>query len=122
MFKTVEAKLANMRKAQHFVITRDQHGHYMVQSSKSIGEFDGKGRGVLNTKGCYFMHLGTSLGARAFTFPAEFLQECQEVFARPGEEIGIGVTYGGTTSIGGDDFTLLKKYLLLQNSFVTHDK
>jgi hypothetical protein len=122
MFKTVTAKLANMRKPQNFVVTRDQHGHYMVQSDKSIGTFDGKGHGVLNTNGSYFMHLGSSLGARAYTFPGEFVQECQEIFMRPGEEIGINLTYGGTTTIGGDAFSLLKKYLLLQNAFVTHDQ
>lgn len=126
MFREITAKFATMRKPQSFIITRDQYQHYTVQSDKSIGEFDGAGRGILNTKGSYFHHLSPFLGAKAFTFPAEFVQECQEIFTLPGEKIAdldnSPIIFGGQTSIGGDEWTLLRNYLLLQNKGITHDK
>lgn len=72
--KRVFAKLATMKKEQDFVVMRDNFGHYQVQSGKSIGRFDGKGRGILNTKGCYFHHLTVYGGVKAYLFPAEFVQ------------------------------------------------
>ncbi len=104
MRNSVTAKLGNMRKEQNFSVQRDQNGIYMVQSDKSIGRFDGKGRGWINFKGAYFHHLTFFLGAKAFDFPAEFVQECQEIFMRPGEKIGnLGgspVIFAGLTTIG----------------------
>src|ERR1051325_8420421 len=100
MFKTVSAKLANMRKPQSFVVQRDTDGIYLVQSSKSIGQFDGKGRGILNTQGSYFHHLMAGLGAKAYLFPAEFVQECQELFVMHGEKLGLGLVYGGLSTVG----------------------
>lgn len=104
MRNRVTAKLGKMRKPQEFSVTRDQSGIYYVQSDKSTGRFDGKGRGWLNTKGCYFHHLSFFAGARAFDFPSEFVQECQEIFARAGERMGqLGnspVIFGGITTVG----------------------
>ena len=126
MFKSVTAKLANMRKPQRFVVQRDQFGHYHVRSDKSCGDFDGKGRGILNTKGNTFAHLSLAMGVKAFTYPAEFLQECQELFYIPGEKLGVlgdsRVIYGGLTRIGGDANSLLEQYLTFQNHFHSHDK
>lgn len=119
--KRVFAKLATMKKEQDFVVMRDNFGHYQVQSGKSIGRFDGKGRGILNTQGCYFHHLTVFGGVKAYLFPAEFVQECQELFMLPGEAIGVGVHYVGLT-VGGDSTNLLKTHLALDNNFVTHNK
>lgn len=122
MFKTVTAKLANMRKPQRFVVQRDQNGIYLVQSDKSIGKFDGKGRGILNTKGCYFHHLTPFGGAMSYLYPAEFVQEVQELFWLPGEKMGAGVTYGGLTTVGADKWSLLEQYLAYENNFASYDK
>ncbi len=93
-------KLGTMRKAQEWIITCTDKGNVLVQSDKSIGSFspmDG-GNGKLNTKGCYFVHLAV---AGPFQFPADFMQACLAVMVRPGDSIGPGVSYGGTTEIGG---------------------
>lgn len=107
MRNRVTAKLANMRKPQEFSVMRDQNGIYIVQSDKSTGRFDGKGRGWLNTKGTTFAHLTFYLGARAYDFPAEFVQECQEIYARAGERMGqLGrspVIFGGVTTVGAPE-------------------
>lgn len=104
MGKYVIAKLGKMRKPQEFSVRRDQSGIYYVQSDKSTGRFDGKGRGWINFKGTYFHHLNFFMGARAFDFPPEFVQECQEIYMLPGEKIGqLGkspVIFAGITTIG----------------------
>ncbi len=126
MLRTVTAKLANMRKPQRFVVQRDQTGTYLVQSNKSIGKFDGKGRGILNTKGCYFHHLTPYGGALSYLYPAEFVQECQELFVIPGEKIGEAggskVIYNGLTTVGATKFSLLEQYMAYENNFASHDK
>ena len=78
--RSVEAKLAKMRKPQSFSILPTEDGeHLIVQSDKSIGRFAWRtGEGVLNTKGSYFPHLSRVLGAEPYTFPAEFVQQCLE--------------------------------------------
>lgn len=100
----VIAKLGKMRKPQEFSVRRDQSGIYYVQSDKSTGRFDGKGRGWINFKGTYFHHLSFFAGARAFDFPPEFVQECQEIYMLPGERIGtLGnspVIFAGITTVG----------------------
>lgn len=75
----VVAKLANMRKAQKFVVYPVKTGEttITVQSDKSIGRFDSRtGKGVLNTKGQYFHNLAMG---RPFEFPAEFVLECLKI-------------------------------------------
>jgi hypothetical protein len=100
-FHTVRARLGNMRKPQEFIVARTDRGNYIVQSDKSIGEFDpATGKGVLNTRGSYFPHLSRALGAKPYTFPPEFVQEAQERRAYVGEEIGPGMYYAGTHEIG----------------------
>lgn len=71
--KTFEAKLANMRKPQEFVVyPRKNHADTIkIQSDKSIGQFDPvTGEGVLNTKGQYFVHLAMGV---PYTLPADVL-------------------------------------------------
>jgi len=73
----VTAKLANQRKPQRYHVSPMSDGQIMVQSAKSIGTFDFRTRqGILNTRGCYFIHLHPSLGARRHEFPADFVAEC----------------------------------------------
>lgn len=72
---SVLAKLDKMRKPQSFHVSPMSDGNVMVQSDKSIGTFDPHtGVGVLNTKGCYFPHLSSFLGAKPFAFPADFVE------------------------------------------------
>ncbi len=73
MFRTVTAKLGNMKKAKDFVVRRDQKGHYLVQAKNVIGKFDGKGRGLLNTKGGYFHHLDTVPRCESVHVPGQML-------------------------------------------------
>lgn len=99
-FATVTAKLANMRKAQEFIVMPMSDGKIMVQSDKSIGAFDFRtGKGKLNTKGKYFIHL--NMGAVAFTFPAEFVSECLRVCPSMGgeTELGHGITMVNTVQV-----------------------
>lgn len=79
-FTHVVGKLANMRKPQEFSVSPLSDGNTIyVQSDKSTGRFDLRtGKGVLNTKGSYFVHLNAALGAKPFTFPAEFVTACLE--------------------------------------------
>lgn len=73
----VVGKLHTMRKPQDFVVQPASDGTIVVQSDKSIGRFDFKTRkGVLNTKGSYFPHLNSMLGAFAFEFPVDFVTAC----------------------------------------------
>ena len=103
--KHVEAKLGKMRKPQQFVVQLTDKGNFIVQSDKSIGQFDmNTGHGLLNTKGCYFHHLTKFLGAEEYQFPADFVQQCHAAFALKGDLIGASaetgpVYYGGITEI-----------------------
>ncbi len=124
MFRTVTAKLGSMKKAKDFVVQRDQKGHYLVQAKNVIGKFDGKGRGLLNTKGGYFHHLTPFLGAKAYMFPADFVQQCQEIFMLPGETISEKplVVFAELTTIGDPQVTdMLNNYLVCMNSFLSHE-
>jgi hypothetical protein len=96
MLKHVTAKLGNMRKPQDFVVYPGKDGEdLVVQSDKSIGKFNREtGKGVLNTKGCYFPHLTSFLGAKPYDFPMDFVVSC--VLAQP--ESGDLI---GTSSITG---------------------
>lgn len=72
----VSAKLGKMRKPQEFVVYPVKEGErtITVQSDKSIGRFDTvTGKGVLNTRGQYFVHLAV---AQPFEFPKEFVHQC----------------------------------------------
>jgi hypothetical protein len=100
----VTYKLGNMRKPQNFMVTKTDKGNFLVQSDKSIGMFNSEGKGLLNTKGCYFPYLSRQAGAIPFTFPTEFVAACMIAFAEPGELIGTSpitgpVYYAGTREI-----------------------
>lgn len=87
----IKAKLGRMRKPQEFVIypKQDDPGHIIIQSDKSIGRFDrNTGKGVLNTRGCYFVHLNKILGAEPYEFSMEFVRMCEEIQLGKGDLIG----------------------------------
>jgi len=76
MIASFSYKLAGMRKDQRFVVypRKSASDPIKVQSDKSIGMFDPvTGRGLLNRKGKYFLHLNEGLGAEPFEFPREFI-------------------------------------------------
>jgi hypothetical protein len=64
-----------MRKAQNWTVYPRKAGELItVQSDKSIGQlFPETGKGILNTKGCYFPDL---LTAPRFDFTKEFVDLC----------------------------------------------
>lgn len=76
---TVEAKLANMRKAQEWVIYPIKSGDdtVMIQCSNRIAKFsliDGKGMlSAARQNGAYGVHLMEYLGATAYQFPMELV-------------------------------------------------
>ena len=93
--KTVFGKFAGMRKAQEFVVypynPAYDNGTMQVQSDHAIGQFDRKtGVGVLNWRGSnakYGVHLSMAAGAEPYTFPPEFVAQCQEHQLQPGDKI-----------------------------------
>lgn len=98
---SVTAKLGAMRKPQRFLISPMSTGEILVQSAKSIGKFDpATGVGILNTKGSYFPHLHPVMGAKPFTYPAEFVAEAVKVCPEPGGSRTIGgVTIVNTVEV-----------------------
>lgn len=92
MIKRVTAKLGSMRKPQDFIVYPEDATKpetLKVQSDKSIGCFDKTtGKGILNTKGCYFVHL--ALG-KPFDFPMDFVNQCIEAQPKSGDRIGGGI-------------------------------
>jgi hypothetical protein len=75
--RTVEAKLGTMRKARRWTVNRRDDGLIVVQAEGAIGAFrPDTGRGLLNVRGGYYVHLAPSLGAKPFTFPPEFVAAC----------------------------------------------
>ena len=90
MTRCITAKLGNMRKPQEFIVyPTSNQGNVIVQSDKSIGAFDAKtGEGMLNTKGCYFVHLNRQLGAKPYTFPTDFVVKCIAKQFEAGDLIG----------------------------------
>lgn len=92
MIKHVTAKLGTMRKPQDFIVypkTTHDGGLIVVQSDKSIGSFDPETRnGLLNIKGCYFVHLNKFVGAKPFVFPKEFVDACLDAQPHSGDLIG----------------------------------
>jgi hypothetical protein len=97
MRRTFSAKLGKMRKPQEFVAFIDNAtGKIIVQSDKSIGLFDPEtGKGILNIKGSYFIHLNVVLGAKPFQFPPDFVEMAKTACFKPGDQIGAGVFMGG---------------------------
>lgn len=91
--KTIDAKLAGMRKEQNFVVYPFKLGDktIMVQSDKCIGLFDRvTGKGVINYKGSNYKgspHLSPLLGAEPYQFPDWFMQACFEAQPGSGDEI-----------------------------------
>lgn len=87
--KNVLGKFGNMRKAQDFTVypaSANDGGMIKVQSGKSIGQFNPEtGRGVLNTRGCYFPDLAF---AKPFWFPEDFVKQCVEAQLQKGDLIG----------------------------------
>jgi len=98
--KSINLKLANMRKPQNFIVSQTNEGFY-IQSDKSIGDFNLQGVGKLNTKGSYFVHL--SFGATPYTLTPEQLELCLDALTVKGDIIGnIGssqIIYAGCTII-----------------------
>jgi len=95
--KQVWGKLGKMRKAQDFVVFADENGDLNIQSDKSIGIIrKDSNKGILNTKGCYFMHLNKFMGAVDYEFPAEFVEQCKEACVHKGDSMGGSVIFGGT--------------------------
>lgn len=104
-FAYVNAKLANQRKVQHYLVSPTSDGRIMVQSDKSIGMFDFRTRqGVLNTKGCYFPHLSAYMGAKPYEYPRAFVSACLEVCPALDSEIEIpgGIMQSTVEIIGGE--------------------
>lgn len=100
----VTGKLGAMRKPQTFSVMPVADGSIMVQSDKSIGQFDFRtGKGILNTKGSYFPHLNGALGAIPFEFPVDFVAACLEACPALGSETSRGgITIVNTIqTIGG---------------------
>jgi hypothetical protein len=88
--KTIDLKLGNMRKTQNFIVD-DINGEnkFMIQSEKSIGVFDKTtGKGTINFKGCYFVHLNSYAGAIPFSLDTETLKNCLECLSVKGDIIG----------------------------------
>ncbi len=74
MIKSFQYKLPKQRKARTWVVypPTEINSNVVVQSDGVIGEFDAStGKGKLNTKGEYFIHLSF---AKPFQFPNEFVQ------------------------------------------------
>lgn len=90
----VRGKLAAMRKPRDWSVSPVDDGSIMVQADGAIGQFNFRSRkGILNTKGEYFLHLSPALGAKPYEFPAEFVRLCLE--ACPG--LGSESSRGGVT-------------------------
>lgn len=101
--QVVWAKLGNMRKAQDFVVFEDAlDGNMIIQSDRSIGRIGKDGKGCLNIKGCYFMHLNRLMGAVDYEFPADFVAECKKACCRKGDVIG-GSAPTGVVIFGGTE-------------------
>lgn len=105
MFHRVAGKFLGMRRPDDYVVMKTGEQIY-VQGSRSIGQFDPvTGVGVLNWKGSHSkhnVHLSSLLGAQEFTFPAEFVDACLRVVAKPGEHLGGGVYMGGESEATRD--------------------
>jgi hypothetical protein len=97
----VHAKLFG-RKVREWVVTprstQVEEDRIVVQSMEECGciaMFDpSTGKGVLNRKGGYFIHLH-GLGVEPFEFPQSFVSACMRVQKKPGEAIVPGVLYAG---------------------------
>lgn len=97
-------QLGTMRKPQefcaHFHTRKDGSQAVMIQSDRSIGEFDAvTGQGVLNIKGSYFVHLNALLGARPLTLTQDQLAIAREHALKPGQELGAGIIFGGSREV-----------------------
>lgn len=89
MFQRVSAKLGNMRKPQSFSVMTTSGGQLMVQSEKSIGQFDpATGKGRLSVKGNDFISL--SLRGTPFEFPEDFRAACVAAVAKQGDKVDLG--------------------------------
>ena len=89
--KRITAKIGKMRKPQDFIVypPSTAEGKIVIQSDKSIAMFDeNTGKGLLNIKGCYFVHLNQALGAIPYEFPMEFVNACKEAQPHSGDLIG----------------------------------
>ncbi len=81
-----------MRKPQEFCINpiKATDTTVIIQSDRSIGRFDLKtGKGMLNTKGCYFQHLNPAYGAIEYTLPEEYLTEIKKQLKAAGSVISL---------------------------------
>lgn len=88
--RTITAKLGTMRKAREWVVQVTSNGRIMIQADKAIGLFNpSTGEGLLNTNGGYGPHLHPALGAKRFTFPRDFIEECQAALDANGPETAL---------------------------------
>jgi hypothetical protein len=98
MSRRFSAKLGKMRKPQEFIAfasSSNDRTDIIVQSDKSIGRLDpNTGKGVLNIKGCYFIHLSKFMGAEDFDFPSDFVEQAKAACFKPGDKIGANVYMG----------------------------
>jgi hypothetical protein len=88
----VRGKLAGQRKARDWSVQPEDNGeHVVVQADGAIGRLNIKTRkGVLNTRGEYFLHLSAALGAKPYEFPAEFVRLALECCPALGSESSCG--------------------------------
>lgn len=89
--KRIQAKLGKMRKPQEFIVYPKQEGsnRVVIQSDKAIAAFNpDTGKGLLNIKGCYFVHLNHLAGAIDYQFPKDFIEACIEARPQSGDLIG----------------------------------
>lgn len=80
-FKVVNFKFQGQRKEREYVIVpgNGPSENVIFQGEGVIGSVNlTTGKGILNTKGEYFIHLNACLGAKPFQFPAEFVEKVKE--------------------------------------------
>jgi len=93
MFKEINAKLGNMRKAADWTIyPHNDNGNIVIQSDTRICKFDPTtGKGVLSRNvpnGAYFHHLNKFLGAIDVVVPREVIDACIDNQPKSGDKIG----------------------------------
>lgn len=97
-FQTIMYKPATRRKAEEFVIYKEQDGKVLIQSDKSIAQIDLKTKHMTaNFKGSnskYFVHLNSLLGAMETTCPDDLFNEIVSKIPQKGDEIADGIIWG----------------------------
>jgi hypothetical protein len=97
MFKTIKAKLGNMRKEKEFVVypQGNNQNQITIQADNRICSFDKTtGQGLLSTKGSYFCHLLKQMGAIEVSVPQNIIDQCVAQQPKKGDEIAPGIVAG----------------------------